>query len=48
MQIKEKFYTNVILMGCLVLLLTSYIDFRRFKKIVKSNMNLLKEISKKY
>lgn len=45
MQIKEKFYTNVILTGCLILLLISYVDFRRFKKLVKPNMNLLKEIS---
>ncbi len=45
MQIKEKFYTNVILTGCLILLLISYVDFRRFKKLVKSNMSLLKEIS---
>lgn len=45
MQIKEIFYTNVILTGCLILLLISYVDFRRFKKLVKSNMSLLKEIS---
>ncbi len=36
MQVKEKFYTNLVLTIILIISIVSYVDFRRLKKRVKS------------